>query len=91
MTDRSPTAPAKCRSCGADILWAVTARGARMPVDETPDNRPPPRGGNLVLGVRNGTQLVVAMYDATKHDAKRNRYTSHFSTCPNADEHRVVR
>lgn len=85
MTDAEP---AKCRSCQADVWWVQwPSSGKKMPVDSEPDMRPPPKGGNLVLTKR-GDQLLVEKYDPAKHDAKRNRYTSHFSTCPNADQHR---
>lgn len=46
---------AECRSCGAPILWCVTARGKKMPVDVPADDEPT---------------------------------TSHFATCPNAQEWR---
>jgi hypothetical protein len=64
-----------CKSCGAEIIWAVTGSGARTPLDaenigrvvvleppEAPDGPP--------------TALV------------RVAYRSHFATCPNAKEHR---
>lgn len=84
------TDPSRCRSCRAEVLWAQWNSGKRMPVDAEPDMRPLPKGGNLVLSVRGGAfgSLVVEKFDPSKHDAKRNRYTSHFSTCPNAEEHR---
>lgn len=47
-----------CRSCGADILWCITKKGKKMPVDLPPDGSDEPT-------------------------------TSHFATCPNADEHRT--
>jgi hypothetical protein len=33
-----------CRHCGADVLWAITAKGRKMPVD--PEPRP---DGNLAV------------------------------------------
>lgn len=62
-----------------------------MPVDSEADMRPPAKsGGNLVLTLRGGStgELVCERFDPLKHDEKRNRYTSHFATCPNADDHR---
>lgn len=87
MSDQEP---AKCRSCDADVWWVEWPSGKKMPVDSEPDMRPPPKGGTLVLTLRKGPQsrLLVEKYDPAKHDAKRNRYTSHFATCPNASEHR---
>lgn len=71
-----------CRSCGAQIIWARTERGKAMPVDaqSTPD-------GNLVL-TEEPTGELIARVDARP---MRQRYTSHFQTCPNADSHRRPR
>lgn len=91
---RPVTDPTKCRSCRADVLWVVWREsGKRMPVDAEPDMRPPPKGGALVLTLSGGSfgTLFVEKYDATKHGLTRNRYTSHFVTCPNAAEHRRER
>lgn len=84
------TEPSKCRSCRQDVLWAEWPSGKRMPVDAVPDMRPPPKGGALVLSLRGGGhgQLLVEKYDPAKHDKKRNRYTSHFATCPQGDDWR---
>ena len=84
------TEPSECRSCNAEVLWAVWPSGKRMPVDAVADNRPPPKGGDLVLSLQGGEfgHLIVHKYDPQRHDAKRNRYTSHFSTCAQADEWR---
>lgn len=87
------TEPSKCGSCHADVLWVVWESGKRMPVDAVADNRPPPKGGVLVLTLKGGEfgTLFVEKYDSRKHNLNRNRYTSHFVTCPNADEHRKGR
>lgn len=85
------TEPSKCRSCGQDILWAKwPTSGKRMPVDAEPDMRPPPKGGAIILTLHGGEygELLAEKYDAPRHGRERNRYTSHFSTCPQADEHR---
>lgn len=76
-----------CRSCGAPIRWAVTVNGKRMPLDEQPDP-----DGNLVLSdptpgayaptVAFTTQNTLPLPDDPP------RFTSHFATCPNADQHR---
>ena len=87
---RPVTEPSECRSCNGEVLWAVWASGKKMPVDAVADNRPAPKGGDLVLTLRGGQfgSLLVEKFYAPKHGAKRNRYTSHFATCPNADQHR---
>jgi hypothetical protein len=60
-----------------------------MPVDAVPDQRPLPKGGTIVLTHnRENDELRAEKFYEPKHGAQRNRYTSHFSTCPQADQHR---
>lgn len=72
--------------CGAEIIWAKMASGARMPFDAIPD----PNGLYRILeehgepfaiyvGVLDSNVLVGADF---------NRYTSHFATCPNSENFR---
>lgn len=63
----------KCRGCGADIIWAVTESGKRMPIDPKSEKR-------LVLMGRDGNRGPLAM--------ARDTYMSHFATCPNAADFR---
>jgi len=87
---KSATDPVRCRSCGADVLWAEWASGKKMPVDAEPDMRPPPKGGGLVLLRRDpaGADKLIVEKWREEHGPKRNRYTSHFATCPNAGDWR---
>lgn len=71
-----------CRSCAAPIIWTVTTNGKRMPVDADPVVSP--RGFRL----DEGEDPPVASF-TTKHLADDPVYVSHFSTCPNADAHRL--
>lgn len=64
-----------CRSCGAEILWAVTANGKRMPLDAQP-----------VPGLFAIRDLPGHDPEATSPPI--SVYRSHFATCPNADQHR---
>jgi hypothetical protein len=52
--------------------------------------RPPPKGGDIVLSLVGGEfgALEAEKFYEPKHGPKRNRYTSHFATCPNASQHR---
>lgn len=68
---------ARCKSCGAAILWLIMTSGKRMPVDAKPEKRivldetpdePPELRGSVV-----------------------DTYVSHFQTCPNAAQHRRPR
>lgn len=90
--DEKPvTEPTECRSCHAEILWVTWPKtGKKMSVDFPSDNRPWPKGGNIVLSLREGPfgVLVAEFFDPAKHGANRNRYTSHFATCPEADKWR---
>lgn len=76
-----------CKSCGAPVRWAITAAtGARMPLDvEAVDD------GNLgvVEWQSDGHRLATPIVAVNPTTAlTRFRYTSHFATCPNANDHR---
>jgi hypothetical protein len=87
---RSYLASASCRSCGALILWTVTEPGGkRMPVDVTPSDQ-----GGFIINHRKRENKLIAIHVANvAPDALpgRNRFTSHFQTCPNAAQHRKKR
>jgi hypothetical protein len=63
----------------------MTERGRKIPLDSAPA-----MDGNLVIERRDGQEIAVA-YDPAKHYAGVRRYKSHFSTCPDAGEHRRSR
>lgn len=70
---------ASCKSCNADIEWAEsTATGKAVPLD-----REPTANGNLVL--INGK---VRGYTPEDEKLGRERRTSHFATCPHANDWR---
>jgi hypothetical protein len=73
------TPTVRCSSCDAEIVWAVTALGKRMPIDVTPT-----AVGNVVLEI-DGDVLRARV---VKTSDPRPRYVSHFATCPNANTHR---
>jgi hypothetical protein len=74
---------ATCRSCHAPVRWVLTAAGRRMPVDAEPD----PAG--LVL-VQDG-QAMMMDAPASREDLQpgEQTYTSHYATCPQADQWRT--
>jgi len=74
---------AHCRSCHAPIIWTVTANGKRMPVDADPVGTP--RGFRVDESDQDDTP--VATFTAAPAIGEK-LYQSHFSTCPNADQHR---
>lgn len=68
---------AVCSSCGAPIEWARFQSGARVPLDIEPGDKP-----NLIVSDKGTAHIVPSGYGDR---------TSHFVTCPNADEHRRSR
>jgi len=44
-----------CSSCGALIIWAMTPKGKRMPLDARPEKR-------VVLGAKTGLAHVLDAY-----------------------------
>lgn len=68
---------AACRSCGAWIVWAVTEKGKRMPVE-------PSDGGNIFLK----ESLFDEPPTATVVEPGKGTHASHFATCPDAPEWR---
>lgn len=83
-TERDAREPVECRSCKALVLWVQWATsGKRMPIDVTPHLI-----GNVVVAFRRAENLMIAeTFDPKRHDG-RNRYISHFTTCPQATQHR---
>ncbi|MEV4197043.1 hypothetical protein [Micromonospora globbae] len=68
----------QCRSCPAQIIWAVTERGKPMPV-----NAEPVPGGNVLLTERHG-QLTAVVVPAHRAFGRKDLRTSHFVDCPDA-------
>lgn len=64
----------QCKSCGAPIVWIVTPAGKNMPLDAKTET--------LWLLDAEGAQEGSPR--AKPVQARR----SHFSSCPNADQHR---
>ena len=91
---------ARCRSCGARIVWARTHSGRRIPLDAVPDSK----RGNVVLD--GGRALVFASAEAAAREISErqavramparserpvSQHTAHFATCPDAARHRRAR
>lgn len=72
----------KCRSCKQPILFALTRKGRRIPLD--PD---PVENGNIRLTEVEGRKLPLArVVDGTENPGPR--YRTHFASCPDADRFR---
>jgi hypothetical protein len=101
MTNEQPALPlrltvpmAKCKSCDADIIWALIKKKdgnpGRMPFDPEPTENGTHR---MTIREEEGRVIVCAFWVAGKARPKElsegtNLRTSHFATCPNADQHR---
>lgn len=78
------TQPSECRSCGAKVLWVEFQSGKRAPVDAIPA-----KDGTFVLTHRPAeNKLLAEKFHREWHAINRRRFNSHFSTCPNAAQHR---
>lgn len=76
-----PIKMAWCRSCRAIIFWTKWASGKKMPVDY----KPVP-DGNLVI--RRLPSCILVQFWKEEYGDALPRYTSHFATCPDAQQHR---
>ena len=82
---------ARCKSCGAYIIWIKTESGKAMPCNE-PEYWfiPDPNGnmtyitadGRVMRGIMSGVNGTGAL------DIGCKGRISHFATCPNASQHR---
>ena len=73
---------ARCRSCGAGILWArSTATGKPIPIDPQPVDL-----GNVRLGRDAQGRITASVLG--RHEAGPGMHVSHFATCPARDKHR---
>lgn len=74
--------------CGAEIVWAITVNGKRMPVEAHPH----PTHGNVYLDETAAGELRATVLPPGKaralRAAKQPLHLSHFSQCPNADQYR---
>lgn len=79
----------KCRSCGAAVLWAITEKGKRIPLDAEPNMK-----GNTMIEAEtveeNGhmTERFVARIVSPLFDGSKPRYMPHHATCPDAKKWR---
>lgn len=75
----------KCRSCGAKIIWCTNAEtGKKMPLDADPH----PEGNVIAWQSGDTAQQMCRVMGKREDVGRRNRYVSHFKTCPEADSWR---
>lgn len=88
--DRKGKRMAKCKSCGADIVWIKTKRGKMMPCNPT------------AIAYRFAERCETDALMMVTEDGKVDRgvpdacswmtgYVSHFATCPYAEKHRRLK
>lgn len=80
MTGQRP-ARATCRSCNEPVIWVVTEKHQRMPVDAEPTET-----GTLALS-DHVLPLARVMSKAGRYPGQK-LYVSHFATCRFAPAHR---
>lgn len=78
---------AKCKSCGAEIIWLVMESGKKMPCDAQKIPCRENVNGKYILVLPSG-KLIRADIDL---DSDVYGYTSHFATCPAANDFRKER
>ncbi len=79
----------RCRSCNADIVWAVTDKNGK-PIPLDPD---PVSDGNVIKVGRQATKhgmsdVVHVLRRFEEPPANTDLYVSHWATCEDADEWR---
>lgn len=74
-----------CKSCGKEMIWAVTEAREGKPGRHIPLNADPAEGGNIVFSGP-GQVRYLKRGDVTPYPTAR--YTSHFSSCEFADQFR---
>lgn len=71
-----------CKGCGEPVIWTVTDRGARAPMDAEPSSE-----GTFSL--REEGSDVIATY--VRKGSHPELHTSHFATCADAASFRRKR
>ena len=82
------TAKCSAKSCGADIIWAETESGKRMPFDAQPhpDGRWFLDDSGTLAKTRTGAPL--ALYIPEGSESQRETRKPHHATCPAVAEFR---
>ena len=78
---------AKCKGCGAEIIWVKTASGKAMPCDPELVTYKQRTLGQMKIVTPNG-EVLSGDPEADPVQATGLGYISHFATCPAADRFR---
>jgi len=71
----------RCKSCGAEITWAVTQQGRVMPLD----------AAKVLVAIPTGRFVDNGSGQLTPQVEVRQASLTHFATCPHAQQHRKPR
>ena len=74
---------AKCRGCGASIVWLQTANGKMMPCDPTPVPYWEKEKATGKIVTKDG-RIVSCEFHGVFGEQTGVGYIPHFATCPNA-------
>ena len=76
---------AQCSTCNASIIWVVTASGAKMPIDTLPRE-----DGNIIFDgpTPDHVRVLKKTEQGDLFYADKQRFLSHYATCPDRREHR---
>ena len=72
-----------CSTRHAPIIWAITTKAKRMPVNAEPET-----GGNVALDFRAGMDPLARVLSVTAQFGVKGLRKSHFVDCPQADKWR---
>lgn len=77
---------ARCKSCGAEIIWIRTIGGKQMPCDPEPVPYWERLGASDRIVTANG-EVLACEFEGDGAPTGRG-HISHMGTCPQADKHR---
>lgn len=79
----------QCSSCKAAVLWALTPKGERTPVDAAVNME---KGNTLVLAPKNLHTYLAVVLSGKMLDRARSAgvdlRVNHWASCPNREQHR---
>lgn len=72
---------ARCKGCGAEIIWVKTCKGKSMPCDPDPRLYRQERSGKERVVTQNG-EILACRIDTPLEGSTGYGYIPHWSTCP---------
>lgn len=75
---------AKCKGCGAEIIWIETVGRKRLPCNPEPMMYWEKKGAKGKVVTRNG-EVISCVFHGDQQKATGIGYMPHWATCPAAD------